>query len=188
VKRFADLSEQEVLALAITKCLVDQQLGTITAESQGPGEGTIFSVEIPAATVTSEHLPLAPPLAGRMRRRVLLVEDHADTALALAKYLELSGFTVRAATAVSDALHLLETETFDLILSDIGLPDASGCELMQQVEKRWGLKGIAISGYGTKQDIQRSLASGFSEHIIKPLKMPQVIDSLNKLLQETHAD
>jgi CheY-like chemotaxis protein len=123
-----------------------------------------------------------------LRKRVLLVEDHADTAFALAKYLELSGFSVSLAQSVNQALQLLESTPFDLVLSDIGLPDASGCDLMLQVEKRWHLKGIAMSGYGTKQDIQRSLASGFSEHIVKPLKMPHVIDSLHRLLEETPSE
>jgi two-component system CheB/CheR fusion protein len=101
--------------------------------------------------------------------RLLIVEDHTDTALMLGRLLEASGYAVKTAGTVSEALELIEREPFDILVSDLALPDATGFELMRKVGGRHTLKGIAMSGHGMDEDIRKSLEAGFSEHLVKPV-------------------
>jgi CheY-like chemotaxis protein len=101
--------------------------------------------------------------------RLLIVEDHTDTALMLARLLKASGYRVKTAGTASEALELVEREPFDVLVSDLGLPDATGLELMRKIGERHTLKGIAMSGYGMDEDIRKSLEAGFSEHLVKPV-------------------
>lgn len=100
---------------------------------------------------------------------LLLVEDHLDTAELLADLLERRGHHVVIAANVRDALRLVATERFDLVVSDVGLPDASGYDLMRALRQRTTIKGIAMSGWGRAEDIERSREAGFSEHLTKPI-------------------
>jgi CheY-like chemotaxis protein len=99
--------------------------------------------------------------------RVLLVDDHEDTRFALRRLLH--GHDVRTAGCVSEALEEAALYDFDLLISDIGLPDGSGLELMQQLRARYNMKGIALSGYGMDEDVRRSLDAGFCAHLTKPI-------------------
>jgi DNA-binding response OmpR family regulator len=107
---------------------------------------------------------------------VLLVEDHSPTRLALERLLQRRNYMVFPAETAAEALAIASSEKIDIVISDIGLPDASGFELMAELEKRFGLKGIALTGYGTESDIARSRATGFAVHLIKPVSM-QALDS-----------
>lgn len=116
----------------------------------------------------------ARPEAGAPRPlAILLVEDHADTAEAMADLLRLSGHRVTIAGSVGEALATAEAGGngggFDLVVSDLGLPDGSGRDLMRELVRRHGLKGIALSGYGMEDDVQRSLEAGFAHHLTKPV-------------------
>ena len=106
--------------------------------------------------------------------RILVVEDHVDTAFVLARLLAASGHEVKTAGTVAAALKLAAAEPFDLLVSDIGLPDNSGYELMDAVRRRHGMKGIALSGYGMEGDMQRSRAAGFVDHLTKPVDVEQL--------------
>lgn len=114
--------------------------------------------------------------------RLLLVEDHADSAEILAELLESKGHTVRIAGTASDALACAAAETFDLVVSDVGLPDGTGYELMQQLRDRFALKGIALTG--TRQtDAMRD--SGFIAYLVKPIALrtlEQTLDSFARTL------
>ena len=88
---------------------------------------------------------------GKHTKNILLVEDHLDTAVALSRLLRLAGYRVGTAGGVQDALRLCATEQFDLLISDIGLPDGTGHELMRELADRSGAKGIVVSGYGDAQ-------------------------------------
>jgi CheY-like chemotaxis protein len=103
--------------------------------------------------------------------KILLVEDHADSAKVMQRLLGASGHQVETAGSVEAALRALENEPVDLLISDVGLPDGSGLDLMREVSTRYGLKGIALSGFGTEEDVQRSLAAGFVAHLTKPVPM-----------------
>ena len=105
-------------------------------------------------------------LVGARPLRLLLVEDHADSAELLAELLESRGHTVRIAATASDALARAAEERFDLVVSDVGLPDASGYELMQQLRDKFALKGIALTG---TRETDRVRAAGFVAYLSKPI-------------------
>jgi DNA-binding response OmpR family regulator len=116
-------------------------------------------------------------------RRILLVEDHHDTARAMARLLNLSGFQVHTANCFAAAIQLCERETYDLVISDVGLPDGNGYDLMRQMlNKECTTKGIAVSGYGTEQDVKESLSAGFSEHLVKPVEFDALRDAIRRLI------
>jgi PAS domain S-box-containing protein len=180
------------LGLAIAKAVVDMHGGTITAESGGKDCGAVFTVRLSvfAASAVSQTAEAAPPAdisAPRPKARLLLVEDHPDTVRVLARLLRLSGFQVHTAGSVAAALQLAAKEPFDLVISDIGLPDASGYELMRQLKELHGLKGIALSGYGMEEDMRKSRDAGFIDHVTKPVnvqKLEAVIESVSRAGKE----
>lgn len=106
--------------------------------------------------------------------RLLIVEDHPDTAELLASLLELRGYEVKTAGSVAEALELATAERFDLVLSDVGLPDESGYTLMRKLRAMMPIKGIAMSGWGRDQDIALSIDAGFLEHLTKPVAMKKL--------------
>ncbi len=120
--------------------------------------------------------PLSEPI-----RRLLLVEDHLDTARTLGTLLRKSGFEVEIANSVAAALAAAEQAKFDLLVSDIGLPDGSGLDLMRTLRDRYGLKGIAVSGYGMAQDLRASQESGFVEHLTKPINFQILHETIRRV-------
>jgi CheY-like chemotaxis protein len=160
--------------------------GQISGFSEGLGEGSTFTIRLATVEEPSRASRRAKP-PGRPRDgkslRVLLVEDHADTAQAIARMLENSGYRVGMAADVASALKRLGSETWDVMVSDLGLPDASGYELMKEVRQRYGLsvRGIAVSGYGMEADRQRSQQAGFDEHMVKPIDMEQLEVAIRKI-------
>jgi two-component system CheB/CheR fusion protein len=175
------------LGLAISKAVVELHGGTIRAASGGPGQGASLVVEIPLARPvpeTAEPAVDAAASAPRERKpRLLLVEDHADTARTLARLLRLAGYRVRTAGTVAEGLAAAAADRYDLLISDLGLPDASGHDLMRQVRALYGTPGIALSGYGMEEDVRQSLDAGFLEHLIKPIN----VDHLKAVLERVVA-
>ncbi len=101
--------------------------------------------------------------------RLLVVDDHADTVRILGRLLAMHGHSVKTAGSVSDALDLASRERFDVLVSDVGLPDGSGYDLMRSLKSTYAIRGIAMSGYGMEEDLRKSSDAGFSEHLVKPL-------------------
>ena len=116
-----------------------------------------------------------------MKPRLLLVEDHEPTRIALAHLLTRREFEVLQAPNVSSALAIAASGGIDLVVSDIGLPDGNGFELMQELRRRHGLQGIALTGYGMESDIARSHAAGFAIHLTKPLRVQLLDEALAKM-------
>ena len=112
------------------------------------------------------------PSKHQSNARILLVEDHEDTLVLLSKLLGKCGYKVSTASTVNDAIRQLEESRFDIVVSDIGLPDGSGCEIMSHEVGK--VKGIAISGFGSLEDVKRSKASGFLHHLTKPVDFQQL--------------
>ncbi|MDQ6654500.1 MAG: response regulator [Verrucomicrobiota bacterium] len=110
--------------------------------------------------------------------RIFVVEDHADTARGLKKYLESRGHQVIVAQDVSSALRLADEQPFDVLLSDLGLPDGNGWELLQQLRSRRPVRAIAMSGYNTDADRDRSSRVGFLQHLAKPLRLDTLMAAL----------
>jgi len=113
--------------------------------------------------------------------RILLVDDHPDSAMFLARLLQHEGHTVRTADCCAGAKELAAEETFDLVISDIGLPDGTGYELMGELRSSHGLRGIALSGRAQPEDVDASKRAGFEEHLIKPVAMPDVTGAIQRL-------
>jgi signal transduction histidine kinase/CheY-like chemotaxis protein len=161
------------LGLAISSGLVEAQRGTLTVSSAGPGQGATFRVRLPAS-LAARRAPGAVEsprtLSGSTKaHRVLLVEDHADTLAAARELLSDLSCDVVAAASLEEALAAAEDQRFDLVVSDLGLPDGSGLELMRRLRDRFGLAGIALTGYGTEEDITQSRQAGFVDHLVKPV-------------------
>jgi CheY-like chemotaxis protein len=113
---------------------------------------------------------------------ILLVEDHQDTAAVLSRALKRKGFRVSTAHTVADAMQLFESERFDLLISDIGLPDGNGIELLTRINAVRRIPAIALSGYGMEHDLEKSLAAGYVEHLIKPVNWDALCDSIQRAL------
>jgi PAS domain S-box-containing protein len=191
------------LGLAICKGIVDLHGGTIVASSGGQGKGARFVVELPTCaaapheTEAKAKLKMQPkartqiPTEGRApgsgppdsapgpsrgEARLLLVEDNRDIAESLSYLLRMESFDVRTVSTAQEAL-ALDLADVDLVISDLGLPDLSGHQLMRLLQKKRKLPGIALSGYGTETDVRASRAAGFAQHLTKPV-------DLNVLLHE----
>lgn len=165
-RRFGGLG----LGLNIAKSVVEMHHGTLVAFSEGTDKGATFVVELPC--VLPGEGPVAPPVrepAQEPLRKILLVDDHPDTLMTLAKLLRRWGYAVVTADGVRAALRLAAKEPFDLLVSDLGLGDGSGLDIMREMKHRYGVRGIAFSGYGTEEDLRRSREAGFEEHITKPV-------------------
>ena len=106
--------------------------------------------------------------------RLIVVEDHAETAEGLKKFLTAIGYKVFVATDMQSALSLAANVEFDVLLSDLGLPDGNGWELLRRLSAQRRIRAIAFSGYNSPADRQRSAEAGFIEHIPKPLS-PDVL-------------
>jgi len=165
------------LGLTISRSLVEMHGGTLTARSDGLGRGASFTIGLPL---------VAPPPAGaghavpaKLRRRasrlknlrVLLVEDHADTAKVMAALLRSYGCEVHIASSLAGAREIGANQEFDVLVSDIGLPDGSGIDLMRELSSRYDILGIALSGYGMEEDVRRSKGAGFAAHLTKPVDL-----------------
>jgi CheY-like chemotaxis protein len=119
--------------------------------------------------------------------RVLVVDDHVDTCTGMKMMLERRGYRVTVAHTADQAVEKAGQEEFDLVISDIGLPDRSGYELMQELGTTKGLRGIALSGFGMENDVSRARAAGFSEHLTKPINFDRLDEAIQMLLGETEA-
>jgi len=130
-----------------------------------------------------DHHTLETILLGfgnRESNHLLLVDDHTDTVITLGALLRNLGYEVACAESVKQALQLVKESKFDLLVSDIGLPDGSGHDLMRQIRAQQSIAGIALSGFGMEDDLEKSRAVGFTEHLIKPVN----VDRLQATLRE----
>lgn len=180
------------LGLAITRTLVSMHRGRIEAQSLGKHRGSSFWIYLPLLPAPVERHARRPasaaaepssasvaPFAGR---RILLVEDHESTRHALYGLLRRRGFDVTVAATSEAALEHAAKAGFDLVLSDIGLPDGDGFALMARLRDQYNLRGIALTGYGMEEDVTRSGNSGFIAHLTKPVSVDVLERALAKAL------
>ena len=112
---------------------------------------------------------------------ILLVDDHAETLGVLARLLERSGFSVDTARSYAEALEAAGRRRCDLLVSDVGLPDRSGLELMQELQARHNLRGIALSGYTDERDVSASRDAGFARHLNKPVVFAELVGAIREI-------
>jgi two-component system CheB/CheR fusion protein len=170
------------LGLAISKAIVDAHHGSITARSPGPNQGTTFTVEL-AAFAQAPAVELATPSPdGNYSANVLLVEDHLDTGRLLSRTLTRVGYRVHLATSIASALEVFRAEPIDLIVSDLGLPDGHGTELLEQASAIRPAKAIALSGYGFENDLEATRRAGFLMHLVKPIEPATLQTAIERAL------
>jgi len=171
------------LGLYIAQAVVQQHGGRITASSEGRNKGAKFTVEL--RTVVPQAKPAPPPATAEPKirpLRILLVEDHIDTLQVLVKLLQRWGHIVTPAGTIAEAQALLAAQEFELLISDIGLPDGSGLEIMRNLRGHSDILGIALSGYGTEEDIQKSKEAGFATHLLKPVGAPELRTAIQQCM------
>ena len=170
------------LGLTISKTLLDLHGGRISVQSEGKNRGTTFRVFLDLLrepfVVSTEGAD--GDTAPTRSLHLLLVDDHTDTRLVLSRLLSKCGHEVATADSEQGALKLLESGRFDALISDIGLPDGDGYNLVREAKRRQPLSAIALSGYGTEEDVRRSLEAGFDYHLTKPVDL----NGLRSLLQK----
>jgi len=164
------------LGLAISKRLVDLHHGKIEAESRGRSFGATFKVRLDTLPQEDAAIRLNHRNGGKTSRplRILLVEDHQDTRHTLSRLLTHFGHNVVTADNVEGAMDIMSSNNIDVVLCDIGLPDGSGFEVAAQARAKGHIKAIALTGFGTEQDIQRSKDAGFDFHLVKPINFQEL--------------
>ncbi len=183
------------LGLAISKAIAELHSGTLSASSPGSGQGSTFVLEIPLAGVEDPSVQMPgdatgtalAPLAPDAGSRILLVEDHIDTAQLLVMHLGSLGHEVKCAGSVADAIDTFKAHVFDLVVSDIGLPDGSGADVMKQVQSVRPTPGIALTGYGMEEDVKRGFDAGFSAYLTKPVNIEQLEVTIRRVLKVAQA-
>lgn len=171
------------LGLAICKAIVEMHGGKITARSGGRGSGATFTIELSTVAGRGVAGPITEKPAGHQWRklRILMVEDHEHTALVMSRLLRRAGHDVVTANSVQSALETLRSTKIDLLVSDLGLPDGNGFQVMRELAKQGEAKGIAVSGYGMDEDVAQSSAAGFSAHLTKPISPEQLERAIHEV-------
>ena len=177
------------IGLALVKGLVEMHGGRVSAESDGLGKGSTFTVRLPALVTNVEPFPSAPSHeapqpAGKNRRRVLVVDDSRDSALTLAKMMQIMGDLVRTAHNGIQAVEQAEEFRPEVILMDVGMPGMNGYEATRRIrEQPWArnMVIIALTGWGQERDRIQSSEAGCDGHLVKPVSLPD----LERLLTDT---
>ena len=158
--------------------------GKLTAKSEGLGRGSTFTITLPTAEAVA---PISEPVRMRPRGgdkiKLLLVEDHVDTARALFRLLENRGYDTETVSSVATAWEKIERGKFDLILCDLGLPDGTGIDLIKKVRRTHATPAIALTGFGMQEDVDRAAKAGFDAHLTKPVDLQRLEATIWKLSQ-----
>ena len=172
------------LGLTIAQHLVQEHGGELQAHSAGLGLGARFTLRLPLADQQAQAAVGPAVRVGTANTtraaRVLLVEDHPGTAQVMQMCLEDYGYEVAHADSVAQALQSADTQPFDIVLTDLGLPDASGVEVGRALSGR--LPVVALSGFGSAADLRGTAEAGFSGHLVKPAEPQQVHALLQQVL------
>ena len=182
------------LGLAIVRHLTELHGGTVAVSSPGEGQGATFKVKLPLInTSTTEQTRIDSNLINQSVQpnrfsgaKVLVVDDESDSLDILTMILEQEGAEVMPVTSAKEALETFSKLTPDLIISDIGMPEADGYTLITQIRalpQGKNLPAIALTAYAGEIDIQRSIDAGYQKHIAKPIDLPELITTIVQLIQ-----
>ena len=179
------------IGLSISRALTHRHSGHLLAHSEGRGKGSTFTLLLPLrhSSILDCHAGKEPPVspASRKTTHILLVEDHGDTAKVLARLLRSKGFKVTVSASLNAAIRAAQEHNFHLLISDIGLPDGTGLDVLHFLHQRQHIPAIALSGFGMEDDIRRSREAGFDEHLVKPIDIQQLQQIIDRLLPVTPA-
>jgi CheY-like chemotaxis protein len=169
--------------LAISKHLINLHGGTIEVHSRGRSYGSTFKLALDAVTKRTEKsgVDSQTPRKPAKSLRILLVEDHSDTRQTLSRLLTHFGHQISVADNTQSALEIMGSQEFDVVLSDIGLPDGSGYDVVSQAKLKHPVKAVAITGFGTDEDIRRGKEAGFDFHLIKPIDFHELRNVLDQV-------
>jgi signal transduction histidine kinase len=177
------------LGLSMSASLVELHHGSITIQRNAPGTGVMFTVALPFVKQSDskdEKFSKTSAVSSTQhhdQQTILLVDDHVDMVTVYRQLLQQRGYKVQVAYTMAEALKLGEHESFDILISDIGLPDGDGIELMHRLAEHGPIRAIAVSGYGTYNDIQRSLTAGYALHLVKPFSVKLLCEAIEKILE-----
>ena len=173
------------LGLTISRSIVEQHEGHLWASSEGHGKGATLTVELPTVTAPISRTSPPPPTPSVVMShrclKILMVEDNKDTLNYFSQRLMQRGHVVRTASNLAMALRVASETDFELLISDIELPDGSGLELMWKLRSKGSVKGIALSGFGSSDDVEQSHCAGFSEHLTKPVEFRHLEEAIQRV-------
>ena len=171
------------LGLYLARSIIELHGGTVEVQSEGAGHGSIFTVSLPLASEAG-----AATSSGLHGCSILLVEDNVDTLKLMTRLVRRIGCKVLPARSAEEALKVADENGVDLLISDIGLPDRTGWDLMRELQQKHPTPGIAISGYVSQEDQARSLEAGFSVHLVKPISFVALHLAVTEILCAAHAN
>ncbi|MBC8120470.1 MAG: response regulator [Gemmatimonadaceae bacterium] len=181
------------LGLAIVRHLVEAHGGTVGVQSGGEGQGSTFTISLPlpVAQANSHHISLVTVSTGMVAAlprleglKLLVVDDEPDARKLLGLLLEGCGAQVTVASSSAEALRVIEVANPDVLVSDIGMPEQDGYELIQQVRGRgFAVPAVALTAYARSEDRMRALATGFDTHVPKPVEIAELVAVIQRLIQ-----
>lgn len=191
------------LGLAIVRHLTELHGGRVHAESPGPGRGATFVVELPLHVpvdsrpheAATSHEPVNggpdPLIRALAHARVLVVDDDPDSLDVLVAFLSRAGAVVSSASCVVDAMRLLTQGSFDLLVSDIAMPESDGFDLIRQLRAHGGrnarLPAVAVTAYAREEDRHRAITAGYQAHLAKPIDMQEALAVLGRIVASKRA-
>ncbi|MGZ5437276.1 MAG: PAS domain S-box protein [Pyrinomonadaceae bacterium] len=182
VRRYGGLG----IGLALVKQLAELHHGQVKVDSKGAGQGTTFTVTVPL--YETEHRVVMPTAVSSPEllkgKSILIVDDSLDTIDMLTKLLTLEGARVESAGSGKEALQIAGERSFDLIISDISMPEMDGYQLLKQIRglgNGGSLPALALTGYGRSHDITRAQAEGFADHLTKPIDINRFLRTVRRL-------
>ncbi len=180
------------LGLAISKAIAEQHRGLLTASSPGRQQGATFTLELATCEPESTGLAAGQSLdeslhvASGKSLHILLVEDQRALARLTEQLLRKIGHSVTVAGSIAEATQSWKESHFDLIISDFGLPDGDGCELLRHIEHGLETPAIALTGHGMEDDIRRAIQAGYRVHLTKPVTFEQLLSAIDQSLESTN--
>jgi len=163
----------------------------VMAYSRGKGQGATFTVQLPVPALQKDSgVPPESATASLKGLKVMLVEDEFDTREMVAVGLEQSGATVLLAASGREALRVLARQTPDVLISDIGMPEMDGYELLEKIRSEYPpnmrpIPAVALTAFATEQEKERSFEAGYQVHLVKPVTISELVRTVASIAKRT---